>query len=81
MTELLHADAIQQLEVALLGSPAAQIPDLLSTGVMQLTLALQKPLIHAPQAYTSTLMAPLPTSVPVVFLTSSSLPLVSLLAK
>ena len=30
MADLLHADAVQQLEVALLGSPAAQIIDLLS---------------------------------------------------
>ena len=30
MADLLHADTIQQLEVALLGSPAAQILDLLS---------------------------------------------------
>ena len=30
MADLLHANAIQQLEVALLGSPAAQIIDLLS---------------------------------------------------
>ena len=37
-------DAIQQLEVVFLGSPAAQVLNLLSTGVMQLTPALQKPM-------------------------------------
>ena len=31
MAELLHADMIQQLEVALLGSPVAQLIDLLAT--------------------------------------------------
>ena len=30
MADLLHADAIQQLEVALLGPPVAQVIDLLS---------------------------------------------------
>ena len=35
MANLLHADAMQQLEVVLLGSPAAQITDLLSSGWMQ----------------------------------------------
>ena len=33
MAELLHADAIQQLEVALLGSQVTQFIDLLATGV------------------------------------------------
>ena len=35
MAELLHADAIQQLEVALLGSPAAQVLDLLAAQMRQ----------------------------------------------
>ena len=35
MAYLLHANAIQQLEVALLGSPAAQVIDLLSGRWMQ----------------------------------------------
>ena len=35
MTDLLHANTIQQLKVAVLGSPAAQVIDLLSGGWMQ----------------------------------------------
>ena len=35
MADLLHANAIQQLEVAVLGSSAAQVIDLLSGGWMQ----------------------------------------------
>ena len=35
MADLLHANAIQQLEVALLGSPAVQVIDLLACGWVQ----------------------------------------------
>ena len=35
MVDQLHADAIQQLEVALLGSPAADVMDLLSTDLIK----------------------------------------------
>ena len=35
MADLLHADAIQQLEVALLGSPGLEVIDLLSGGLVQ----------------------------------------------
>ena len=35
MADLMHADAIQQLEVALLGLPAAEVMDLLSSGLSQ----------------------------------------------
>ena len=35
MADLLHADDIQQLEVALLGSPALEVIDLLSGGLAQ----------------------------------------------
>ena len=38
MADLLHANVIQQLEVALLGSPAAQVLELLSGGWMQTKL-------------------------------------------
>ena len=71
MVELLHADVIQQLEVALLGSPAAQVIDLLAAGGMQLTLASKGNDILPPKAYTSTLMAPPPQTVPIVGVTSS----------
>ena len=74
--ELLHADVIQQLEVALLGSLAAQVIDLLATGGMQPTPASKGNVILPPQAYTSTLMAPPPPTVPIVGITSS-LPIAS----
>ena len=35
MADLPHANVMQQLEVALMGSPAAQVLDLLSGGWMQ----------------------------------------------
>ena len=71
MAELLHADVIQQLEVILLGSPAAQILDLLAAGVMQLASTSKGNVILPPKAYTSTLMAPpLPTA-PIIGITSS----------
>ena len=35
MANLLHADAVQQLEVALMGSLVAQIVNLLSEGITQ----------------------------------------------
>ena len=35
MVDLLQADVIQQLEVVLLGSPVAQVVDLLSEGLVQ----------------------------------------------
>ena len=74
MADLLYADAMQQLEVALLGSPTAPVLDLLSSG-MQTTLmpVMTVPLQPSPKAYTSTPPAPAPTSVPVVGI-SSSLP-------
>ena len=69
MADLLHADAIQQLEVTLMGSPAAQIIDLLSGGLAQssaaTTATLLTPVKHHPRNYTSTSLAPPPTSVPV----------------
>ena len=77
MAEFLHADAIQQLELALLGSPAAQLLNLLATGVMQLASASQRQMIHPPQAYTVTLMVPPPSTIPIVGITNSSLSVAS----
>ena len=71
MAELLYADVIQQLEVALLGSPAAQIIDLLGAGWMQMTLMSMGTVIHPPQVYTSTPVVPPPPAVPTVGVTSS----------
>ena len=70
MAELLHADAIQQLEVALLGSPAAQILDQLAAGVRQLASASQGSVILPPKVFTSTPMAPPPSTIPIVCITS-----------
>ena len=73
MADLLHTDAVQQLEVALLESPAAQVIDLLSGGLMQ-----TKPSTFAAPAqtylhtYTSTPPVPPPIPVLVVGLSTSS---------
>ena len=64
MPELLHANAIQQLEVALPGSPAAQILDLLASGMRQPASTSQGSVILPPKAYTSTPMAPPPHTIP-----------------
>ena len=71
MADLLHVNAMQQLEVALLGPPAAQVIDLLSgrwiqTKPLPMTTSVQP---H-PQAYTLTLLAPAPTSVPILGVSS-----------
>ena len=45
MADLLDANPIQQLEVALLGSPAAHVIDLLSGGWLQIKLVPMSTLI------------------------------------
>ena len=72
MVDLLHAEAIQQLKVALLGSPAAHIIDLLMTGSSQFQPTSISTAVHHPQAYTSTPSAPPLTSIPVVAVTSAA---------
>ena len=62
--------------MALLGSPAAQILDLLAAGVRQLASTSQGSVILPPKAYTSTLMAPPPSTIPIVGITGS-LPIAS----
>ena len=55
MADLLQADAVQQLEVALLGSPAAQVVDLLSRGLAQtMSSTSATPAQPHPKIYTST---------------------------
>ena len=71
MAELLHADAIWQLEVAFLGSPTAHILDLLAAGMRQPALTSQGGVILPPKAYTSTLMVPLLPTIPIVVITGS----------
>ena len=71
IAELLHDNAIQQLEVGLLGFPAAQILDLLAAGMRQPTSTSQGSVILPPKAYTSTLMPPPLPTIPFVGVTSS----------
>ena len=66
MADLLHADVIQQLEVALLGSPASEITDLLSGGLMQAKPVMLSSAQPHPCTYTSSPPAPPSASVPVV---------------
>ena len=69
MADLLHANAIQQLEVMLMGSPVTQVIDLLSEGLAQSSVATTSTLVSPPtphpRSYASTSLAPPPTSVPV----------------
>ena len=67
MPDLLHADAIQQLEVALFGFPALEVIDLFSGRLVQakLVTVTTSPQPH-PCTYTSTPPAPPPASVTVV---------------
>ena len=74
MAELLHADMM--LEVALLGSTAAQLIYLLATRVMAPTSLRQ--IIHQPQAYTGTPMVPPASTIPILGVTDSSLAVASL---
>ena len=78
MADLLQADAVQQLEVVLLGSLAAQVVDLLSGGLVQATTSTSvTPAQPHPKIYTSTPPAPPPSSVPVMeVLTTSPTPAV-----
>ena len=73
MADLLHADAVQQLEVALLGSPAANVVELLSAGLEQTKPILQT-MQPCPQTYTSFPPAPIPMVVPVLGLSTISTP-------
>ena len=75
--ELLHADAIQQLEVALLGLSMAQLLNVLATGMMHPASTLQHQVIHPPQAYTTTPMVPPPSTIPIAGITNSSMPVVA----
>ena len=74
----MHVDAIQQLEVELLGSPAAEVVDLLSSGLFKskpVTVATAQP--H-PHTYTATPPATPPALVAVVGV-SKSIPVPAML--
>ena len=72
---VVHADAIQQLEVTLVGSPAAQPLDVLAIRMMHPASTRQA--IHHPQAYTATPMVPPPSIIPIAGITNSSMPVVA----
>ena len=69
MADLLHTDTIHQLEVALLGLPAANVIDLLASGWEQTGPVLMATQPH-PQTYTSIPPAPAPTVAPVFSISS-----------
>ena len=73
MADLLHADTVQQLEVALLFSPEADVVGLLSDGLEQTRPVLQTIQPH-PQTYTSTPPAPIPMAVPILGISTISTP-------
>ena len=72
MADLLHADAVQQLEVAFLGPTAANVVGLLSAGLEQTKPILQTIQPH-PQTYTSTPPSPIPMAFPVLGLSTISI--------
>ena len=73
MADLLHVDTVQQLEVALLGSPAADVIDLLSAGLDQTRPILWTMQPH-PQTYTSTPPVTIPTAVAILGISTVSTP-------
>ena len=73
MVDLLQADAMEQLKVALLGSTMAQVVDLLSKGLVQAkALTSVTPAQPHPGIYTSTPPAPPPSSVLVAGVSTTS---------
>ena len=73
MANLLHMDAVQNFEVALLGSPAANVVGLLSAALEQTRLVLQTMQPH-PQTYTYTPLVPILMAVPVLGFSTISIP-------
>ena len=73
MADLLHPDAVQQMEIVLMGSPMAQVVDLLSEGITQAQASTSTPAIQpCPRLFTATPPAPSPSSVPLAGISSSS---------
>ena len=70
VANLLHLDAGQQLEVALLGSPASNLIDILAARLLPPTVSTILT-VQTPHISTDTQMAPPPTSIPKLGLTSS----------
>ena len=75
VADLLHADAIQQLEVALLGTLVAQVIELLSGGLSMASTSMSTsvtPVQPHPRSYTSTPPALPPSSVSVLGISTTS---------
>ena len=72
MAELLYANAIQQMEVALLGSPVAHLMDPLLAGLMQTKLVLITTAVQPLWVYNLTHSTPPPTAVLILGVTSST---------
>ena len=70
MARLLYADVVQQLEIALLGMPMAQVIGILTSGLV-LSPWLYTPSEHHPKMYTWTFPSPHPPSVPIMGMSST----------
>ena len=70
MAEFLHCDAVQQLEVALLGTPMAQVIGILASGLAS-SPQLDTPFQPHPKLYTSASPSPHPPSVPIMGISST----------
>ena len=79
LADQLHADAMQQLEVAMLGTPAADCIEVLASGLSSSSeqpvrrILPAPPLITAAKAFTWMPPAPPPVAVPIVGLTDDKL--------
>ena len=71
MADLLYADAVQQLEIALLGMPVVQGINILTSG-LAMSPQLDTPSQPHPKMYTSTFPTPHPPSVPIRGMSSTT---------
>ena len=68
---MLHVDVIQQLEVALLGSSAAHIINLLSTGLKYTAPTSWLQVVHPLHAFTTTPLSLPPSTIPIMDITDA----------
>ena len=73
LAELLHADAIQQLEVALQGSPATKLLNVLSMSTQHQAAPLQSTTVP-PHPLAASSISPSPPSVPIMGVTDTAGP-------
>ena len=71
IAELLHTDAIQQLEVMLLGSPVACLIDVLLAGLKSTTPTPHQQMVHPSQSLITTPMSPPPPAIPITGITDA----------